>query len=141
MPSSVKSSQSKHLIMGGMLPHNVISASAVASARNSLNILGNPTPPLVSSSATPNSHIASGGSHFRPNNELKNHMLNLSLSGNGGALGNPKGIILPATGGLGKAGPGQVHHNSKDRMKQIMEVGGVPADDEIAKIKRIVKKK
>jgi hypothetical protein len=83
VPSSVKSSQSKHII-GGMLPHNVISASAVASARNSLN--------QVNPSATPNGSGGTGVTHFRPNNELKNHMLNLSSN-------NVKNLQIAASGG------------------------------------------
>ena len=56
IPSSVKSSQSKHLISGMIPSSNIISSAG--SARNSI--------------------VNSISSQFKPNNELKNHLLNLS---------------------------------------------------------------
>ena len=56
VPSSVKSSQSKHLI-SAMLPPNMVSSSVATSARNS---------------------IINSSSQFRPNTDLKTHVLNMS---------------------------------------------------------------
>ncbi len=111
IPQSVKSSQSKQMI-GGIIPPNI--ASAAASARNTIINSGNNT-------------TTNQNSQFRPNSDLKNHILNLGNN-------NAKSLQASAAGMRSQ-------HSSKDRLKQIMVFGGVASDEDLNKIKRGSKKK
>lgn len=76
-------------------------------------------------------------SQFRPNSELKSHIMGgggmMSNAVSGGAQAQVKSLQTQASL--------KSQHSSKDRLKQIMELGGVASDDDISKIKRATKKK
>ena len=75
------------------------------------------------------------GSQFRPNSELKSHIMGGGMMNavSGGAQAQVKSLQTQASL--------KSQHSSKDRLKQIMELGGVASDDDLAKIKRGTKKK
>jgi hypothetical protein len=61
---------------------------------------------------------------------------NIMISGAQGGLTQAQAKSLQAVQANIKT-----QHNSKDRMKQIMDIGGVAIDEDLAKIKRGTKKK
>lgn len=72
------------------------------------------------------------GNQYRPNTDLKNHIMSQNMVGGSSAAAQAKSL---AQANL------KSQHSSKDRLKQIMEFGGVASDEDIAKIKRGSKKK
>ncbi|TNV72099.1 hypothetical protein FGO68_gene11346 [Halteria grandinella] len=117
IPGSVKSSQSKHLIQGMLQPSST--QSAATSARNHFN----------QQQQTQQQQAA-----YRPNTDLKNHIMSQNMVGGSSAAAQAKSLQA-AQASL------KSQHSSKDRLKQIMEFGGVASDEDIAKIKRGTKKK